>query len=106
MTPEQGRPFRLLRRFLSVVGVAADAKPLLDEFFHTVRQRVGPLAPCCPSTFSAAFERKNNTRQFYLICPAPRAEELELNKGEEIEWVIEDKYHVTIRRNAPAVRKR
>jgi bifunctional DNA-binding transcriptional regulator/antitoxin component of YhaV-PrlF toxin-antitoxin module len=44
-------------------------------------------------------ERANRTRQFYLICPAPLAEALELKKGEVIEWVIEDKHTLTIQRS-------
>lgn len=43
-------------------------------------------------------ERANRTRQFYLICPAPLAEALELQKGEDIEWVVEDKATLVIRR--------
>jgi antitoxin component of MazEF toxin-antitoxin module len=43
-------------------------------------------------------ERKNNTRQYYLICPAPLAEALELEKGEELEWVVQDKQTLIIRR--------
>jgi len=43
-------------------------------------------------------ERSNQTRQFYLICPAPLAEALELAKGEEIEWIIEDKATVVLKR--------
>jgi len=43
-------------------------------------------------------ERARGTRQFYLICPAPLAEALELAKGEEVEWVVEDKRTLTIRR--------
>jgi bifunctional DNA-binding transcriptional regulator/antitoxin component of YhaV-PrlF toxin-antitoxin module len=43
-------------------------------------------------------ERANNTRQFYLICPAPLAEAMELEKGEPIEWVIEDKATLILRR--------
>ncbi len=46
-------------------------------------------------------ERSNNTRQFYLICPAPLAEALELNKGEQVEWMIQDKYTMEIRRQKP-----
>ena len=30
-------------------------------------------------------QRKSNTRQYYLICPAPLAEALEIQKGESIE---------------------
>lgn len=47
-------------------------------------------------------ERANRTRQFYLICPAPLAEALELEKGEEIEWIIEDKHTLTIKRSGRA----
>ena len=43
-------------------------------------------------------ERANGQRQYYLICPAPLAQALELEKSEEIEWVVEDKHHLTIRR--------
>lgn len=43
-------------------------------------------------------ERSNKTRQFYLICPAPLAEALEMQKGEEIEWVVQDKRTLLIRR--------
>jgi len=43
-------------------------------------------------------ERKNQTRQYYLICPAPLAEALEIEKGEEIEWVVEDRNKLTVRR--------
>lgn len=42
--------------------------------------------------------RKNGQRQFYLICPAPLAEALELRKSEEIEWVIADRATLQIRR--------
>jgi bifunctional DNA-binding transcriptional regulator/antitoxin component of YhaV-PrlF toxin-antitoxin module len=43
-------------------------------------------------------ERANQTRQFYLICPAPLAEALELEKGEPIEWVIEDRQTLILKR--------
>ena len=46
-------------------------------------------------------ERKNNTRQFYIICPAPLAEALEMQKGETLEFVVEDKRKITIRRIGP-----
>jgi antitoxin component of MazEF toxin-antitoxin module len=50
-------------------------------------------------------QRAGGNRQFYLICPAPLAEALELEKGEEIEWLIEDRRTLTIRRR-PSVRRR
>lgn len=43
-------------------------------------------------------ERANQTRQYYLICPAPLAQALELEKGEEIDWVVEDRNHLVLRR--------
>jgi antitoxin component of MazEF toxin-antitoxin module len=49
-------------------------------------------------------QRAGGNRQFYLICPAPLAEALELEKGEEIEWRVEDKRTLTIRRR-PSVRR-
>jgi hypothetical protein len=45
-------------------------------------------------------ERSNQNRQFYLICPAPLAQALELAKGEEIEWIIEDKATLVLKRPA------
>lgn len=43
-------------------------------------------------------QRGEKNRQYYLICPAPLAQALELEKGETIEWVIESKKEFTIRR--------
>ena len=43
-------------------------------------------------------ERANQTRQYYLICPAPLAQALELEKGEEIDWVVEDRNQLVLRR--------
>ena len=43
-------------------------------------------------------ERANQTRQFYLICPAPLAEALELEKGEPIEWIVEDRNTLVLKR--------
>jgi len=40
----------------------------------------------------------NHQRQFYFICPAPLAEALEIEKGEAIEWVVQDKHTLVIRR--------
>jgi len=47
-------------------------------------------------------ERANNTRQYYLICPAPLAQAMEIEKGEIIEWVVEDKYTLVITRTRTA----
>jgi hypothetical protein len=43
-------------------------------------------------------ERANDTRQYYFICPAPLAQAIELFKGEEIDWAIEDRDTIVIRR--------
>ncbi len=45
-------------------------------------------------------QRANNTRQYYLILPAPLAEALEMQKGETIEWVVENKKRLLIKRTA------
>jgi bifunctional DNA-binding transcriptional regulator/antitoxin component of YhaV-PrlF toxin-antitoxin module len=42
--------------------------------------------------------RANHTRQFYLMCPAPLAEALELRKGEPIDWVVQDRHTLLLRR--------
>jgi antitoxin component of MazEF toxin-antitoxin module len=51
-------------------------------------------------------ERSNNTRQYYLICPAPLAEALEIHKGEEIEWVVDNKYTLILKRSWALKKKR
>jgi hypothetical protein len=45
-------------------------------------------------------ERAQGQRQFYLICPAPLAQALEMEKGETIEWVVQDKWTLTVKRIA------
>ncbi len=42
--------------------------------------------------------RGGKNRQYYLICPAPLAGALELEKGERIEWVVKDRNLLEIRR--------
>jgi len=43
-------------------------------------------------------QRGGKNRQYYLICPAPLAGALELEKGERIEWVVKDRYTLEVRR--------
>jgi hypothetical protein len=50
------------------------------------------------STKIQIIERSNNTRQYYFICPAPLAQAMEFLKGEEIDWAIEDRDTIVIRR--------
>lgn len=49
-------------------------------------------------------ERGHN-RQYYLICPAPMAAALDLEKGEFLEWVIKDRYTLEIRRSKASAKK-
>jgi bifunctional DNA-binding transcriptional regulator/antitoxin component of YhaV-PrlF toxin-antitoxin module len=50
--------------------------------------------------------RGGQNRQYYLICPAPLAAALELEKGESLEWVVQDRYTLEIRRAKPTPRSR
>jgi hypothetical protein len=43
-------------------------------------------------------QRGGKNRQYYLICPAPLAAALEIEKGERIEWVVIDRRTLQIRR--------
>jgi hypothetical protein len=43
-------------------------------------------------------QRGGKNRQYYLICPAPLAQALEMEKGETVEWVIQDKQRLLINR--------
>ena len=47
-------------------------------------------------------QRGGKNRQYYVICPAPLAQALEITKGEILEWVVEDKYTLTLKRARPA----
>lgn len=43
-------------------------------------------------------QRANNARQFYVICPSPLAQALEMEQGEELEWVVENRRTLIVRR--------
>jgi len=43
-------------------------------------------------------QRGGKNRQWYLICPAPLAQVLEIEKGEVIESVMEDKHRRVLKR--------
>jgi hypothetical protein len=49
-------------------------------------------------------QRGQHNRQYYLICPAPLAAALELEKGESLEWIIQDRHTLEIRRVKPTAR--
>jgi len=46
-------------------------------------------------------QRHGQNCQYYLICPAPLAAALELEKGEFLEWIIKDRLTLEIRRVQP-----
>ena len=49
-------------------------------------------------------QRGKTNRQYYLICPAPLAQALEMEKGEQIEWVVESKDRIVIKRQSDKAR--
>jgi len=51
-------------------------------------------------------QRGAQNRQYYLICPAPLAAALELEKGEPLEWVLKDRRTFEIRRVKTQARSR
>ena len=51
-------------------------------------------------------KRANNARQFYVICPSPLAQALGMEQGEELEWVVEDRSTLVVRRTPPPRRGR
>jgi len=48
--------------------------------------------------------RGGQNRQYYMICPAPLAAALEMQKGESLEWVVKDRHTLEIRRAQPTPR--
>jgi len=51
-------------------------------------------------------QRGGQNRQYYLICPAPLAAALELQKGETLQWVVKDRLTFEIRRQPAATSAR
>ncbi len=47
-------------------------------------------------------QRGGQNRQYYMICPAPLAAALDLEKGESLEWIIKDRHTFEVRRVKPA----
>lgn len=48
-------------------------------------------------------ERKRGTNQWYINFPTPIAEAMDFQKGEVVEWAIEDRQHLRLSRpQAPA----
>ena len=51
-------------------------------------------------------KRANDARQFYVICPSPLAQALEMEQGEELEWVVENRRTLIVRRKPARKRGR
>lgn len=51
-------------------------------------------------------KRANDARQFYVICPSPLAQALEMEQGEELEWVVENRRTLIVRRKPAQKRGR
>ncbi len=64
------------------------------------------MAPMGYVTKLQVIKRANDTRQFYVICPSPLAQALEMESGEKLEWVVEDRNTLIVRRTPPAKRGR
>lgn len=45
----------------------------------------------------------NDQKQYYLICPAPVAKALEMEKGETIAWIVKERETLIIRRHTTKV---
>lgn len=45
-------------------------------------------------------QRGGKNRQYYVICPAPLAQALEIEKGEVIEWIVEDRHTLILKRSS------
>ena len=50
-------------------------------------------------------QRGGQNRQYYLICPVALAAALNMEKGEELEWVLKDRHTFEIRRVQAAGRR-
>ncbi len=45
------------------------------------------------------FIKRKYSRQFYVTIPAALADALELEKGEEVEWVVKNKKETILKRS-------
>jgi len=45
-------------------------------------------------------QRGGKNRQYYFICPSSLAQALEIEKGEVVEWVVQDKHTLILRRGS------
>lgn len=50
--------------------------------------------------------RRKASEQWYINFPSAVAQAMEFSRGEVVEWVIEDKEHLLLKRTASAKKKR
>lgn len=50
--------------------------------------------------------QRKSSRQWYINFPAPLAEAMEFTKGETVEWIIQAKDALVLRRTAENVKKK
>ena len=51
--------------------------------------------------------QRQDSQQWYINFPAALAQAMEFTKGETVEWIIQDKQHLTLRRlEVPAGKKK
>ena len=50
--------------------------------------------------------QRKDSRQWYINFPAPIAQAMEFAKGETVEWVIQDRDCLILRRTAAASKKK
>lgn len=46
--------------------------------------------------------QRRSSHQWYINFPAPLAEALEFTKGETVEWILQDRLHLLLRRRDAA----
>ena len=47
--------------------------------------------------------KRKASEQWYVNLPSAVAQAMEFDKGEVVEWVIEDKYKMTLKRDKPKI---
>jgi hypothetical protein len=71
------------------------------SFFHTPPGRRTSMGYV--SKLQVIQRSSNEQKQYYLICPAPLAQALEMEKGETIEWIVKDRQTLIIKRHREKV---
>ncbi len=47
--------------------------------------------------------KRKSSEQWYVNLPSAVAQAMEFDKGEIVEWIVEDKYKMTLKRDKPKV---